>query len=260
MSVRPSTHLAGAIDLTRTTLPLAVVPALASLLEFSKVAAMAAPRGGLGVTVPLPTGLPTLWTFVNATPLGGGAVAPAMAGAAGTWLPLFLVGLVFTAALEAGFLGVLVARSADRYARFLDSSATYFARMLGINLLTLLVFVVGLPLLVFPPLAFAFVLVAGYLLYGLPFVVVIEDATVLEAVGVSIGYALDGGEYLAYAVGYLAVGTVGSVVLTAMVYNFGLVGILVGAVIVAVPALFVTAFGVVVFRSLRRPPVPPIGH
>lgn len=250
MSERPSTHLQDAIERTERNLALAVVPFLASLLSLSKVAALATPHGGGGVSFPLPTGLPTLWTFVNAPGVGGGTFGPATAGAALVWAPLFVVGFLLTSALEAGFLGTLDP-AGDR--SFADAVVEYLLPIVGANLLSLLAFVLALPFIVFPPLAVVVIVVVGYALYGMPFVIVVRNEGVLDAVRASVGYALSGGEYLSYGVGYLVVGTVGSFVLTWLVYNTGIVGIVVGAALVAVPALFLTAFGVSVFEGLPAP-------
>ncbi|MFB6125009.1 MAG: hypothetical protein ABEJ59_03530 [Halanaeroarchaeum sp.] len=249
MSERPSTHLQAAIERTERHLPLAIVPFLASLLSLSKVAALAAPQGGGGVSFPLPTGLPTLWTFVNARgrrrdlrpghDRHGDALGAPVRG-----------GLPADERARGGFLGALDP-STDR--SFADAVVHYLLPIVGANLLSLLAFVLALPFVVFPPLAVVVIIVVGYALYGMPFVIVVRDVGVWDAVRASGGYALAGGEYLSYAAGYLLVGTVGSFVLTWLVYNTGIVGIVVGAALVAVPALFLTAFGVGVFRGLPDP-------
>lgn len=86
---------------TQESITYAVVPALASLLSVSKVASALAGGPGGGITFPFPTGLPTLWTYVS---LPGGPSGLSLGGpvAATTFLPLFVVGLVLTSALEAG--------------------------------------------------------------------------------------------------------------------------------------------------------------
>lgn len=243
-----------AIELTRRTLHLAFVPLVATLLSFSKVVAMATPHGGGGVTFPLPTGLPTLWTFVNTPGLGRGTVGPATSAATVVWVPLFVLGFLLVSALQGGFLGVLANRAEGRRGSFVRNAGDFLPRMVGANLITMLVVFVALPLLFFPPLAIVVALVLSYLVYGLPFVVVVEDMAVLDALGETIRLATTGGRYLEYAVGYLVVGTVASFVLTAIVYNLGLLGVLLGAVVVAVPALFLAAVGVLVFRDLAWTP------
>jgi hypothetical protein len=232
-------------------LPLAVVPLLGSLLSVSKVAAFAMPQGGGGVKFPLPTGLPTLWTFTSTSGTGGGVTVgpPGLSSVVG--LGLFVVGFFVTAALEAGFLGRLAGVAAGRNGAFVDAAIEYLGRIVVVKVvLAVVTFAVAIPLFFFPPLAVALALVVGYLLYGAPFVIVVEDLGVVAAIRRSVSLALSGGPYFAYATGYLAVGTVGSFVLTAVVFNLGLVGVVVGAGLVSVPALFLTAVGVVTFRNL----------
>ncbi|MFB6087362.1 MAG: hypothetical protein ABEJ85_02480 [Haloarculaceae archaeon] len=238
-----------ALKTTRRSLPLAVVPVVASLLSFSQVArALAADAGG-GVAFPFPNGLPTLWTYVSlpAGPAGTGGGGPLSLPA---FLVSFALGLLVTAALEAGFLGALSNRIDGRPAAFPAGVRRFTLRMVGVQLLrSALVFAV-LPLFVVPPLALLAILVLSYLVYGLPFVIVVHDADFVPALRRTIGHATDGGLYASYGFGHLLAGAVASVVLSTLTLTAGLPGILLGVVIVAVPAVFVACAGLLVFREL----------
>lgn len=243
-----------AVEVTQDSLALAVVPAVATLLSASAVARALAAGGGGGMTFPFPAGLPTLWTYVSLPggaaggPVGGGTIGGPLSVVA--FVPLFVLGLVLTSALEAGFLGSLSRRLDGRPVRFGESARRFSVRMIGVNLVRAAAVFVALPLLVFPPLAIVVVLVVSYLVYGLPFEVVVRDDTLLDALESTVGRALDGGPYAAFGLAHLLAGAAASLVLTALVRTGGAVGVLLGTALVAVPAVFVGAYGLLVFRSL----------
>lgn len=235
---------------TRYSIAYATVPALASLLSVSKVARALAGDPGGGVTFPFPTGLPTLWTYVS-LPGGPGGVSFGGPLSVVAFVPLFIVGLLLTSALEAGFLGTLYGRIQGTDPDFLESIQAFLLRMVGVNLVRAAAVFVALPFLVFPPAAFAVVIVLMYLIYGLPFEIVVRDIDVVMAIEATVSKALDGGPYARFGLYHLVGGAVGSVVLTVLVRNFGMFGILAGTALVAVPALFVAIYGLFVFRDLR---------
>ena len=239
-----------AVDVTQDSLDLAVVPVAATLLSLSKVTrALEGPPGG-GVTFPFPTGLPTLWTYVS-LPGGPGGVSPGGPLSLVAFLPLFVVGLVLTSALEAGFLGSLSRRIDGAPAAFVGSARRFTLRMVGVNLVRAAAVFAVLPLLVFPPLAVLVMLVLTYFLYGLPFEVVVGDVAVREAIEATLSHALEGAPYATFGFAHLLAGAAGSVVVTGVVRNGGVLGILVGTLAVAVPSVFVATYGLLVFRDLR---------
>ena len=245
----PSRHDRAA-PVTRRSVPLAAVPFVASLVSISNVQ-RALGAGGGGVTFPFPAGLPTLWTYVSLPGVSAGGIGTVTGpGALVAALPLFLVGLVVTSALEAGFLGVLDGRIGPGDASFAKSIERFTLRIVGVNLVRVAVVLAALPFLVFPPLAILVVLALGYLTYGLPFVVVTRDAGVLPALERTVGHATDGGAYATFGFAHLFAGAVASFFLSGLARNGGLPGILFGAAVVAVPAVFVAAYGVLVFRDL----------
>lgn len=218
---------------TGPALPLALVPLVSSLLQFEKFQRVLGFHGGhVGVNFRFPAAVADLWTLVSLPNQGGGVHVTG---------PLLLlpVLVVVQAALAAGYLGSIRSMLAgDRYA-FADCVGRYFLPFLGYSALTFglglvsvgfaaaggrgaaaLVLVVGLP---------AHLLLA-YLFYATPYLVVVRDSGLLDALAESYRLALAGGPYAAFAGGYL-VATAGiSLVATAVVVNLGPVGLLLGLV------------------------------
>ena len=246
----PSTY-ERAIDVTRRSGWLAVVPVAATLLSFSKISRALSSGPGGGVAFPFPTGLPTLWTYVS-LPGGPGPGGPSIGGPLSfvAFVPLFLLGLVVTSALEAGFLGSLSRRIDGAPIAFGESVRRFTVRLIGVNIVRALVVLLALPFIVFPPLAFAVVIVLTYLVYGLPFVVVVRDVGLADAFEATVDHARTGGRYAAFGLGHLLAGAAASLVLTMLARNGGLLGVLIGTAVVAVPAVFVGVYGLLVFREL----------
>jgi len=242
---------ARAVSVTRRSTALAVVPFVASLLSLSKVRQALATNGG-GITFPFPSGLPTLWTYVS-LPGVVGTGPGAGPGSLALFVPLFLVGLLVTAALEAGLLGALDGRIDGTDRGFVGGVEQFTLRIVGVNLVRAAVVLVALPFVVLGPLVvvgFLLVVVLSYLTYGLPFVVVTQDVGLGDALGRTVDLATDGGEYARFGFAHLLVGALASLVLSVLVRNGGIPGILLGAAVVAVPAVFVATYGLFVFRDL----------
>ncbi|MFB6178582.1 MAG: hypothetical protein ABEI77_02525 [Halorientalis sp.] len=235
--------------ITNESLALAVVPAIATVLSLSKVTtALTAGRGG-GITFPFPTGLPTLWTYVSLPGVVGTGTSAAGPLSRIAFVPMFLLGLLITSALEAGLLGSLLARIEGRRSDFGASVEQFTLRMIGVNLVRAAIVLVVAPLIVVPPLALVVILALTYLVYGLPFVLVVRDCDLVTGIEHTVSLALDGGEYAAFGGAHLLVGAAASVILTALARNTGVLGILLGTAIVAVPAVFVASYGLLVFRD-----------
>lgn len=238
-----------AIDITRDSVQLAAVPVAATLLSGSKIARTLSAGPGGGVSFPLPTGLPTLWTYVSVPSAAGtGSVGGPLSLVA--FIPLFVVGLLVTAALEAGFLGSLMRRIDEEAIAFVESVKRFTLRMVGVNLLRAAIVLAVFPLLVVPPLAIVVVLGLMYLVYGLPFEIVVHDADFRTALETTVSHAFDGGLYATFGVAHLILGAVASLLLTSLVRNGGLLGIVIATLVIAVPAVLVAAYGLLVFRDL----------
>lgn len=241
------------VEVTRRSIGLAAVPALASLLSFSKVAQVLSSGPGGGITFPMPAGLPTLWTYVS-LPGGPGGVSVGGPLSVAAFLPLFVLGLLLTSALEAGFLDSLERRIDGRPIDFLDGVREFTLRMVGVNLVRALVVFMVFPLLFFPPLALPVVIALMYLVYGLPFEIVVRDIDLLSALEATVSKALDGGPYASFGLFHLVGGGAASLLLTLVVRNGGIPGILLGVAVVAVPAVFVAVYGLFTFRELAGKP------
>jgi hypothetical protein len=227
-------------DRALDNLPLAAVPLVSSLLALDDVRTVLGFRGDghLGLTFRFPTALPDLWTFVSVPNDGPGFhVSPS--------LFLLPVLIVVQSVLVAGLLGsVHEVRQTDEY-DFASNVEEYFVPVLVYHALVGVVsfgafgvVVTGIPALGFL-LVVAF-LVLSYLFYATPYLLVVADASVGEALGRSYEWGLAGGPYFAYGAAYLLFVVAVSVLGTAVVVNLGALGILLGGVLSAPVALALT--------------------
>jgi len=242
-----------AVAVTEESRSLAWIPVVATLLSGSQVARALAAEGGGGVTFPFPAGLPTLWTYVSlpSGPAGVGIGGPLSVALVA---PLFLAGLLVTSALEAGFLGALNARIDGEESALGDSVRRFTLRILGANLIRFGVVVVAIPFLILPPIGLLVVVALSYLVYGLPFAVVVDDADLGTALGETVERAKAGGAYAEFGLAHLVAGAAGSFVLSGAVRNLGPAGVVFGTAVVAVPAVIVAAYGLLLFRDFGPSP------
>lgn len=233
-------RLADGWERALSNLPLALVPLVAALLQTDKIRQVLAFRGGhVGFRIGLPVSIVDLWQFVSVPNSG---VNVDVGGSLGS--PLAVVGLAATvlvqAALAAGYFGSI---------RDLLVSETYdFAGNVRRFIRPFLLYTL-VPVLLLLPLALLFagggerafvpavvllvpaIIVASYLFYATPYLVVLRETDLVSAARASYGFAIGGGPYLRYAVGFALFVLVGSGVMTAFVVNLGAVGILLGVVV-----------------------------
>ncbi|MCU4972495.1 hypothetical protein OB955_07060 [Halobacteria archaeon AArc-m2/3/4] len=221
---------------TGELLPLVFVPLFVGVLGFEELLQIMAYDGiHAGVRFAFPAMIVDVWTFVSApTPDGGVHVSP--------FLPLFPVVLVIQGLLGAGLLGSIhQAQSSGEY-RFLENVSRYGARLL---LYTALVYALTVPLqfatLTNPDGAILLILLAipvglvlWYCFFATPYLVVVDDASLLEALGRSFELAVGDHTYREYAWKYLLFTAAVSVLTTIVAVNFWLVG-LVAALVVTAP-------------------------
>lgn len=109
-------------------------------------------------------------------------------------------------------------------------------------------------LLVAPPAAVLtapLLLVVSYVLYGLPFVIVVERRRFRPTLARTLQLARSGGVYARFAVAHLVAGAAVSVPVSSLIRG-GLPGVAVAVAATAPVGVFVAAYGVVVFRELAR--------
>jgi hypothetical protein len=230
---------------------LAVVPFLSTFLGVSEMVRVLSFRGShVGITFPFPAALVDLWTFVS-VPNTGGIDGGAAFVVVATVLPI-------KAGLVAGYLGSIAEEFEVGRHDFSTNVTRYFLPMLGYVAVVLL-FGSGsiLPVLFAGPpgaggvaiVLFALVLLVSYLFYATPYLVVLRDDGLVEAIRGSYAYAIKGEEYAAFGITYLLTATVLSTVGTTLTVNFGAVGILLGAVLAAPVGL---AFNAAVMSFVRH--------
>jgi hypothetical protein len=223
----------------------AVVPVALTLFAFGKVLA-AADRSSVSFNVKFsfPADVATLWTVVDPPAQGIAVHSPTPL----LFVPVFLV---VEAAVVAGYLGGIRDAHWERDPDFVAAIGDYWLSILGIRAVQFLLFG-GLAIALFAGGAGAAVLVGapvlfvlGYLLWGAPYLVVLRDSDAVTALAESASLALDGG-YFRFSVAYAFAVSVVSVVVSPLVTSAGVVGIFVGAVLVAYPSLVGSAAATIV--------------
>jgi hypothetical protein len=241
-------RLAAAREVAAAHLALALVPFVSTILDVTNVVRAVSFRGThFGITFPFPTAVADYWTFASVpNPPGGSDVTVA-------WLP---VAILLQAVLAAGYLGSIAEVTETGTYDFWASVKRFFVPVLGYIaivfllgsgavLLALLGGPDGAALLVV--LLFPAVLLFSYLFYATPYLIVLRDAGLVEALRGSYAYAIAGGSYAAFGIKYLVAGLLLSVVGTAFI-NLGTVGVVVGAALAAPVGLL---FNVAVMDFVR---------
>lgn len=220
---------------------LALVPLVTALLATDKVQQVATFDGvHLGLRLGLPVGIVDLWQFVSVPDetAAVGLPLPEALPRAAVVVPL---AIVVRAALAAGYLGSLAEALGTGTFDYGANVRRYFGPFLVYTLVPLLVVLplalvgvaslgVELPLVALLVPAF---IVAAYLFYATPYLIVLRDLGLLAAVRRSYALATAGGPYLKFALGYAGFVLGVSLVATAVVVNLGLLGVVVGAVVAA---------------------------
>jgi len=213
----------------------AFVPLLLAALNWTKIRqVLTSPTDihvGFSFGIPLP--VTDAWGFVSA-PSGNGVN---VAGPGLFEVGLFAFGVVLQGVLLAVYLGGLTRELRGEDARLGDAFQQYFVRFLGFTVVLLalflppVLFALGgrafLPLILFWMLVF---FVGGYLLYAAPYLVVLHDSSLGEALSRSVSLALSSDAYFRYAVGYCAVVLVLSIPATLVVANLSALGVVIGVV------------------------------
>jgi hypothetical protein len=251
-------------DRASDVLELAFVPFVVAFLNVDAIQRVFARESdvSLGVTLRPPSAVVDVWTFVQlpqqtlSTGTGGTNVTlgglfafpsiPFSVAAAGLVLVLCLEAL-----LTAGFLGSLRQQLTTGSYDFGVAVGRYTVPLLVYRLaVTALgfglvggVFLLGPngPGVVLVLIAIPVGLLLGYLFYPIPYLVVLRERGLADAVAGSFDLATGAEGYFGYTLGFAAFSAVVSLVGTAVVVNLGLAGILVGAVAAAPLGLALSA-------------------
>lgn len=193
--------------------------------------------GHFGLKLGLPVSVVNIWQFVSLPNQSVGLGLPLPEA-----LPLVLVVLplliVVQAVLSAGYFGSLAtaletgsyefgASVREHFWPFLAYTAIPIAVVAPIAVLGLASGRLAIPLILTLVVAF---LVAAYLFYATPYLVVLHGDDILSALRSSYGLAVEGGAYFRFAAGYAGFVLAVSVVATAVVVNLGLIGVALGVV------------------------------
>lgn len=227
-------------------LALALVPIVLALFDTNKILAILQFEGGhIGFTFGLPISVVTIWQFVS-VPNSGITVNT---GIPLDMLPIAIVTvpvlLVVQAVLMAGYFGSIRNVLDDEPIRFVISCRQYFMPFLIITILPFLfllpfalgVFGAGVLTGGFGGASIALLLVglvvfliAEYLFYATPYLIVLREEGIVDAARQSYRLAIQGGPYFAYTVGFAVLVLGASPIATALVVNIPVLGLPMGII------------------------------
>ncbi|MDS0220158.1 hypothetical protein NDI54_02210 [Haloarcula sp. S1AR25-5A] len=217
---------------------LILVPILLAVMQTDSIRQILTYDGAhIGIKFGVPASVVTIWQFVSLP--GNGVTANPGLPLSAPFASLVIPGaILLRAGLSAGYFGTIAADLLGRHEGFAMSVLTYFVPFLVITALPYVVLVplalglfgfgslggggamVGAVLLLIP----AFI-AAGYLFWATPYLIVLRRTGVVAAARRSYKLAVNGGAYLSYTIGYLALVLLVSAVATAVVVNIPVIGI-----------------------------------
>ncbi|MFA9516599.1 hypothetical protein ACERIT_05185 [Halopenitus sp. H-Gu1] len=227
-------------------LSLALVPIVLALFDTNKILAILQFDGGhIGFRLGLPISVVTIWLFVS-VPNSGVAVNT---GIPLDMLPIAIVTvpvlLVVQAVLTAGYFGSIRNVLNNEPYGFVASCRRYFIPFLIITVLPFL-FLLPVALGVFGAsvltggfgavsivlllVALVGFLIAGYLFYATPYLIVLREEGIVDAARRSYGLAIQCRPYFAYAVGFALFALGVSPIATALVVNIPVLGLPIGII------------------------------
>jgi len=234
-------RIADGMARTGDRLRLALVPMLFALLDVSKIQSTLAFEGiQFGLRFGLPLSVVTVWQFVSVPSTG----VSVNTGVPIRFLPFALVTvpalLVVQTALTAGYFGSVRNVLNGDPSQFVENSRRYFPPFLALTAIPYLAAVpavlgtasatgtLGGTAVLFVLPALLVFLVAGYLFYATPYLVVLRDTGLVAAARQSYALAVQGGPYASYAIGFALFVFAVSPFATLVVVNIPFVGVLVG--------------------------------
>ncbi|WP_416840386.1 hypothetical protein [Haloferax sp. DFSO52] len=224
-------------------LTLTVVPILFACTEVSKIQSVLAHDGvHIGFTFGLPMSVGTVWQFVNPPNSGVNVYLGVPVGRRPSVLvPVFAL-LVVKAALAAGYFGSIKSQLTTGEYDFVASVRSHFAPFFVLTVVpfaVLLPFEVGIgrnatdlptDLVALVALLIVLFFITVYLLYATPYLLVLRDTSLREAISGSVSFAIRGGPYLYYFFGYGFFVLIISVFASAFVVNIPVMGLVVGII------------------------------
>lgn len=233
--------------------PLVVVPILATVLDIGRLRTLLAHTDRtVSVTFGIPRPVSSLWSFVNAQPSGVSIGPASLDGILPIFAMMFLGGVV-SGLLAAAYLGSIEAALDDG----LDIARSVRRYGLPLVAYSLLEAVVGL--LVFLPalasralLPVAVVVIAGlaYLFFAAPYLVVVADLRLLEALRRAARLATTEASVLVFFLGYVSVSAVVSVPVSWVAFRGPPVGVGVAILLAAPVALLLNVATLLFVRDL----------
>lgn len=241
-----TTRLADGWQRARMHLRLALVPIVLALLNTNKIATVLGFQGGhIGFKIGLPLSVVTIWQFVS-VPNTGVAVNT---GVPLDMLPFAIVTvpmlLVVQAALTAGYFGSIRSVLDDESYEFTNQCRQYFVPFLVLTIIPFLLFLppalgivgadvatggFGAGTIILLLVALFGFLIATYLFYATPYLIVLRNEGVVDAARQSYTLAIQGGPYFAYAAGFALFVLGVSPIATALVVNIPILGLPIGLV------------------------------
>lgn len=215
------------------------MPVIATFLDIDSLRqALVASGTQVGISFAFPAMIVDLWTFVSLPAQGSGIyISPTVIA-----LPIIIL---IQSALAAGYLGSIHEDARTGQYQFRRNVQRYFVPFLKYTALLWLGFVViivvgvALPLLVL--LFIPVFLVLSYLFYTTPYLLVVADMRVIDALRESYEFAVAGGAYFAYGVRYFVFVAALSIIGTGIAANFGILGVILGTVLAAPVAVTLNA-------------------
>lgn len=233
-----TTRLSRGWDRALEFLPLAVVPMATAVMATEKIERVVTFDGGhFGLKLGLPVGVVNIWQFVS-LPNESVSVGLPLPEALPLVVVVLPIAVIVQAALSAGYFGSLASALETGTFEFGASVRRHFVPFLVYTIVPMAVVApvaglglassrLALPLILLLVVTF---IVAAYLFYATPYLVVLRGDDIVPALQASYDLATEGGPYLRYALGYAGFVLALSVVATAVVVNLGLVGVAVGVV------------------------------
>ena len=196
----------------------------------------------------LPTVIPTLWDFIGMDPVNGVSINP------GNVL-LSALYVVVAAFLQYFYIYYMIRRlinpSIGVSGRRLIDIFLYNAILLAVVLMIMFTYI-GTASMPLTTLLIILYLIAYYFIYGTPYIVVLRNAGLREALNAAVKTAVNG-DYLTFTILYGLITLVLSPVMSAIAYGGKIIGIIVASAMAAPIGLWLSASTLMMMNHLIKP-------